>query len=129
MSIVVEISPGLQRSLSSLAALGGSTPVTSVLLSAANVVRNDAIPRAAYLTGTLRRSIRTEEIGRNDVAVGSDVPYARRIEFGFNGADSLGRRYHQAPRPYLRPAFDSTRNAQMREIETATRILLAQVLR
>lgn len=30
--------------------------------------------------------------------------YARRLELGFAGVDSLGRHYNQAPRPYLRPA-------------------------
>ena len=36
---------------------------------------------------------------------GFDPPYARRIEYGFMGTDSLGRTYHQEPRPYMRPAF------------------------
>lgn len=47
-------------------------------------------------------------------AVGVDlgtVPYARRLELGFVGTDSLGRRYNQAPRPYLRPGL---RNNQER---------------
>ena len=39
------------------------------------------------------------------IYVGSDNPYARRIELGFTGYDSLGRYYDQAPRPYLLPAF------------------------
>jgi hypothetical protein len=38
--------------------------------------------------------------------VGSDSPYARRLEFGFVGVDSLGRNYNQAPRPHLRPALE-----------------------
>lgn len=33
------------------------------------------------------------------------TPYARRLELGFFGVDSLGRRYSQAARPYLRPAL------------------------
>ena len=37
--------------------------------------------------------------------VGSNVVYARRMELGFVGTDSLGRTYNQAPRPYLRPAL------------------------
>ncbi|MBA7558320.1 hypothetical protein ES705_51119 [subsurface metagenome] len=37
--------------------------------------------------------------------VGSNVVYARRLELGFVGADSLGRIYNQLPRPYLRPAL------------------------
>ena len=38
---------------------------------------------------------------------GFDPPYARRIEFGFVGTDSLGRHYHQAAQPYMRPAFEN----------------------
>ena len=35
-----------------------------------------------------------------------DIPYAMRIEKGFIGSDSLGRVYHQAPRPFMRQAWD-----------------------
>lgn len=38
---------------------------------------------------------------------GFDPAYARRIEYGFFGTDRLGRNYHQAAQPYMRPAFDS----------------------
>lgn len=37
---------------------------------------------------------------------GFQPAYARRIEYGFVGADVLGRRYNQPPQPYMRPAFD-----------------------
>lgn len=37
---------------------------------------------------------------------GFEPPYARRVEYGFVGTDSLGRHYHQAAQPYMRPAFD-----------------------
>ena len=53
-------------------------------------------------------SAMTNAIARADsgsIYVGSDSPYARRIELGFTGHDSLGRYYDQAPRPYLLPAF------------------------
>lgn len=39
------------------------------------------------------------------VWVGSNSPYARRIELGFHGHDSLGRFYNLPPKPYLLPAF------------------------
>jgi len=39
------------------------------------------------------------------VVVGTNLVYARRVEFGFVGKDKLGRRYNQAARPYLYPAF------------------------
>lgn len=38
---------------------------------------------------------------------GFDPAYARRIEYGFVGQDSMGRTYNQAAQPYMRPAFDS----------------------
>jgi len=41
--------------------------------------------------------------------VGSNVVYARRLELGFVGTDSLGRKYNQAPRPYLRTALEKNR--------------------
>lgn len=42
---------------------------------------------------------------------GIDPPYARRIEFGFIGPDSLGRVYHQSAQPFMRPAFEQQRQA------------------
>jgi phage gpG-like protein len=42
--------------------------------------------------------------------VGSNVEYARRIEHGFVGQDSLGRTYNQSPKPYLHPAFFALEN-------------------
>lgn len=47
--------------------------------------------------------------------VGSDVPYQPRLELGFVGADSLGRVYHQAPRPAFRPAL-TLQQANIRKI-------------
>lgn len=41
---------------------------------------------------------------------GFEPAYARRIEFGFFGTDSLGRTYHQAAQPYMRPAFDTLKD-------------------
>lgn len=39
------------------------------------------------------------------VFVGTNVQYARRVEHGFYGKDSLGRRYAQEGKPYLYPAY------------------------
>jgi hypothetical protein len=40
-----------------------------------------------------------------DVVVGAfTAPYARRIEYGFSGTDSLGRTYNQAGRFFVRQA-------------------------
>ena len=55
-------------------------------------------------SGRLRSSI-THEVEGTIGRVGSNVSYARRIELGFVGIDSLGRKYNQQPYPYLRPAL------------------------
>lgn len=41
--------------------------------------------------------------------VETDEPYAWRMERGFFGTDSLGRRYSDMPHPYAQPAIDQTR--------------------
>jgi hypothetical protein len=61
------------------------------------------------------------------VLVGSDVPYARRIEYGFHGADKRGRRYHQAAQPYLRPAMDQSRERAMNAIAMAASDMLRRL--
>jgi len=35
----------------------------------------------------------------------TNVPYSRRLEFGFVGTDRLGRNINQGPRPYWRPVL------------------------
>lgn len=45
--------------------------------------------------------------------------YARRLELGFVGIDSLGRHYHQEPRPFLRPAVLRNREKIVELIEKA----------
>lgn len=72
-------------------------------------VEHDAKSNAPVLTGTLRRSIHHEvrhSPGGATAEIGTDVPYGRRIEEGFAGADSLGRVYDQPGQPYLGPALD-----------------------
>ena len=64
----------------------------------------------ASVTGTLKGRI-THEIDKTAMMgrVGTNLEYARRLELGFVGVDSLGRHYTQAPRPYLRPALEKNR--------------------
>lgn len=60
-------------------------------------------------TGDYRRSVARETTTRGshtEVVVGSEAPQARRLEFGFVGTDSLGRRYNQPPYPHWRTAMD-----------------------
>ena len=66
----------------------------------------------ASVTGTLKARI-THRIDKATMIgqVGTNLEYARRLELGFVGTDSLGRTYAQAPRPYLRPALEINRAA------------------
>ena len=66
----------------------------------------------AFRTGNLFDSVRMETlpgavgIGRWNYEIYVDVdqaPYARRIEGGFHGTDSLGRNYNQPPYPFFEP--------------------------
>ena len=87
------------------------------------LIENDAKRRAPYRTGTLRRSIHSEVSERTadsvSLAIGTNVEYAARIEFGFSGVDELGRRYNQPPMPYLRPAMDENVGRARREVVQA----------
>ena len=76
-------------------------------------------------TGKLAESfhVQIEESDANHAIaqVGTDVIYARRVEFGFSGADRLGRIYNQPPNPYFRPAFDDNVERVKREMEDSVR--------
>lgn len=80
-----------------------------VATEAAHLIEAAAKQRAPVRTGTLRRSITSRsgfgrEVGDVGYSVAPTVVYARRIELGFEGPDSLGRIYHQQGNPYLKPA-------------------------
>ena len=86
----------------------------------ADLIAEEAKTIVPVDTGNLRDHIHAETVidqpERQVMAVtpvvessneyGFDPAYARRIELGFMGTDKLGRTYHQAAQPYMRPAFD-----------------------
>ena len=79
--------------------------------------------RTPYKTGTYRRSFHMETVEKTPerctVQVGTDSPYGKRLEYGFVGADKLGRVYNQSPRPHVRPAFDENKGAAVEEFRAA----------
>ena len=79
--------------------------------------------RTPYKTGTYRRSFHMETVEKTPerctVQVGTDSPYGRRLEYGFVGADKLGRVYNQAARPHIRPALDENRGTAVAEFRAA----------
>ena len=90
---------------------GGSFPN----LRTGNLYRSLADPGPVIVSKTQTRV---------EMAVGSSMDYARRLEKGFVGTDSRGRRYHQAPRPFLRPALDNNTE----KIETEIKKRFATIL-
>lgn len=74
------------------------------------VMRNaSGRPGPNVVTGDYRRSITVEFYegdGQFIATVGTNSPQGRRLEFGFHGADSLGRLYNQPPYPHFGPAMD-----------------------
>lgn len=66
-------------------------------------------PGPNTITGDYRRSWQLQVRGGGSSTtseVGTNAVQGRRLEFGFNGTDSLGRTYNQPPFPHARPAFD-----------------------
>jgi|SRR5882724_243987 len=95
---------------------------------AAFIIETEAKSLVPVQTGNLRESIHTvqlvDEPEKQVMGVtpgypagnryGFDPAYARRIEFGFIGPDSMGRTFHQPAQSYMRAAHD-TKKEEARE--------------
>src|SRR5581483_8963637 len=57
--------------------------------------------------GGLAESFVMTNVSPYEIEVGSDAPHAHRRDKGFDGADSLGRVYHDPPYLYFSDAVDS----------------------
>lgn len=135
-------SAALSAKLKTLEKAVRNKAIEQSLVAGALLVANQAKENAPYRTGTLRRSIhigghtkltpdyqsKSEDQGMygsvglpqgTAVRVGTNVPYGRRVEFGFTGADSLGREYDQAGNPYLTTAFEEKKDEAVKEIGEA----------
>ena len=86
--------------------------------------------RTPYKTGTYRRGWHLETVEKTPerctVIVGNDQPQGPRLEFGFVGADSLGRIYNQAARPHIRPALDENKKPALQEFRGAVADIIAR---
>lgn len=116
----------------------------TALGSAALIVQNAAKIKAPYRSGNLRRSIHhevTESSGSVEAIVGTDVEYAKHVEYGtgIHAENGMGRKTPwrfkggdgnwyttrgSRPKPFLRPALAENREAVMREIRESIRKLL-----
>ena len=85
----------------------------AAVMVAGEAYKTDVQAKLPWVTHTLIRSVHTtlEWEGTTPVSyVGSNAPYARRIEYGFmDKTDKLGRLYHQPAQPVWRPMFDNNR--------------------
>lgn len=101
--------------------------LTAAIFSGALIIQEIAVIKAPYDTGTLRRSITIRlqvTSGKILARIGTNLVYARRVEYGFADTDSLGRTFNQAGKPYLRPAYDTGKDKAIKEITGA---LAAQI--
>ena len=120
----MEIASAFESKVAAIVRALGEEALNEPLLVGAWIIANEAKRRAPYKTGTLRRDIRPEIVEAGVVVVGTSVPYARRLEFGFIGKDSRGRSYHQAARPFLRPAYDEKKDEAIAEVIEGLRDIL-----
>lgn len=86
------------------------------LMAGANTVINSAKRRVPKKTGTLSRSIHMEPEGDIGVLVGTDVKYAKYVEWGT--ARMKGR-------PYLYPALTENQQRIQNRVQKAMRQMLA----
>src|ERR1700728_1269359 len=94
--------------------------VVALALNVQSYIQN----RTPVLTGRLRASIQPIKPLNSwqpgeDIVIGTNVEYGRRIEYGFAGVDSLGRHYNQKGVGMFTQAanaFDSIAEATLRQI-------------
>jgi hypothetical protein len=58
-------------------------------------------------------------------AVWTDAPQADRLEYGFHGADSLGRRFDQPAYPHIGPAVDEAEEELERRLDALVASLVS----
>ena len=129
--------PQLLRKLSAMSAAVATQVVGDALTAGAQLIVNDAKENAPYLSGTLMRSIHSSEpftnSGRWEMRIGTNIEYARIHEYGgtikakdkpllafrIGGKLILTKSVQMPARPYLRPAFDSQKDAVVVEVGEA----------
>lgn len=124
MAAFINIDIRGEREIDRLFAKAPEAFTASVIMPAleggARIVKVDAKARVRKVSHRLERSIRTESMPQIlAVKIYTDEPYAKRIERGFVGKDSLGRRYNQPAQPYLVPALNMNREPIVREVRNA----------
>ena len=76
-------------------------------------------PGPRVITGDFRRSWSGDTVSEGSVVfgqIGSNSPQGRRLNYGFDGVDSLGRRYRQPPYPFIPQSEEPIRQLALNEI-------------
>jgi len=80
-------------------------------------------------TGKLENSMDILSEAPFELTLGSDLPYARRREQGFHGADSLGRIYNDYGAFFLSDAVDMEETEVLGKIDDAIEEVLSAIAR
>jgi len=95
----------------------------TALMEGGQLIETACKQQAPVDTGLLRSSIQAEAQGENTVIVAPHTDYAMYVEFGTHGISStyLGVTFRtsggQAAQPYMKPGFESSRDAAMAHIK------------
>lgn len=109
----VQVDVGGLPALFALAAAGIQSDMARVVYRTGAALRTQVRANASGRpgprtpTGDYRRSIAQVNGLEGEVPVAliyTNAPQGPRLEYGFNGVDVLGRRFHQPPYPHWRPA-------------------------
>ena len=74
------------------------------------------------ITGDFNRSIVGDSERAGGIVfgqIGTNAAQAARLEYGFSGADRLGRVYDQPPYPYLQPSVPEVSALVVAEVQSA----------
>ena len=130
-----EVQAALRKAVDSLS----GAQMEAALVSGGHVIRNAAVANAPRRTSTLARSIAVLEQSPTEVAIGTNLIYARIQEEGGTitpvnaqflrfeiGGDVIFTRgpVHIPAQPYMRPAFDSHKDQAIREVADAIRSMI-----
>lgn len=108
--ISVELSPESIQELARIAQIPALLPakITSAMTEGADTFIDASRSNMQWQhpTGRLENSMRWVMQAPHEIRLGSDLPYARRRELGFQGADSRGRVYHDRGAFFLQTGID-----------------------
>lgn len=138
--MVVTGDVAIERALAGMGQAVDGPPAELALVAGGLPLLNAWKTGAPVLSGNYRRSLHIgghsfegggSDIGGNSphqIAIGTNIAYGRRLEYGFEGTDSAGRTYHQPPGGYARRALDETRDEVVHETGQAIIALLKAAL-